>query len=651
VRWPLISSRSAPFDDAGIESRGLDGIRSRAAPGWPWVLGYLSVLLGLWTVVGRYWGIDDDAQLYVLQAVARLNPVPLAHDVFLRFESQDRFSVFSALSAQVVALLGVDRAASSLTLLFLIAWLSFAWAIARRLQGVRLALLAIPLLAFIPGWYGAWEVLRYAEPFMTARCAAEALSLAALLALLCSQRALSAALLVLALGVHPLMAFPMVLLVTVAILSPSGWKAWTLLGGALAAGAVVGSYVLGFPDPLIQGAWLETTRSRSIFLFTDQWRTADWALSAQVLISLFIAAAALPERTARILSGSALCIALVGLVLAVVSTEISLKLLLQGQPWRWLWVGRFVATALLPLTLFSLCKGPPGGKAAAGLLASAWLLGSSGSINDIPPIGASGLLCLTSALIWFTADRLSAAAIAGLHALTWAVLAAVASVLLSSVVVAAGTDFSFGHDPMWVQRITDAFSTPGIVVSISAAAWFVIMVRENRPGSIVFVTTAAMLILGAGPGTVRRWTATPHDETHRAKLAHWRALIPVDAEVLWTELPKQAWFLLDRQSYMTISQGAGTVFSSNLAAELQRRALVLSPLVAPGKWYLKSEASKVEFRTLTPGILQGICSDPSLGFVISKDHTSQAVSEAEWPRRGDTLYLYDCRRIRQEVAS
>ncbi len=220
--------RAPPLEDSVLtESRELaparrDDLLSSAAraPSAVWVGGYLLVVLAIWSLVGRYQGIVHDGVVYALQAAAKLRPDSLAGDVFLRFQSQDQFTVFSRIYAVALEHLGVDLAASGLTLLLLCCWIVVAWALASKLQNARLALLSVSLLLFIPGIYSAKEVFRYAEPFLTARSAAEVAALAALLSLLYSRQLLAIMLILLAMLAHPLMAFPVALMMALYSLVP-----------------------------------------------------------------------------------------------------------------------------------------------------------------------------------------------------------------------------------------------------------------------------------------------------------------------------------------------------------------------------------------------------------------------------------------------
>jgi len=621
---------------------------ARASPNtWPWVLGYSLVLLSIWSLVGRYGGITHDAVLYLLQAVSKLTPDPLAQDVFLRFESQDRFTVFSRICAWVVQVLGVDHAASLLTFVFLLSWYLVAWAVARRLQDGRLALLSLSLLLLIPGLYGAMRVFRYAESFMTPRSLAEALSLAAILALLNARRGLALLLMIPALLVHPLMAFPGALFLAAYASPLRRTRDWLLVAALTVVCAVAGAWLVGLPDPFMRGNWLEATRLRSLFLFTDNWGAGDWEIATQILLTLLLGIAALPKDHAQRALVSALFVGAIGLVLAIVSSQLlELKVLLQGQPWRWMWLGRFFATVLLPLILVTIWREGPAGRSAAMLLASAWLLGGLGSLRDVPPVGVSGLLCLLSLVVWHARASLKGRSPFTVEALGISVLAAVGVIFLSFVLLSVGNDFSFGFDPLWVQRVHDVIGIPGIAAAAAAGAWWALIVRQSRAALVVLAALSAGLIAGTAPENHRRWTMAFYDDTHRSAFAEWRSLIPKEAEVLWPNGAQAVWFLLDRRSYLSVAQGAGSVFSSRTTDELLRRAQLLAPWVHPGVWFLDPKSMKEVAADLTPGVLRRICVDPSLGFVVSERLFDGWVGHARWPTPGDSLYLYDCADFR-----
>lgn len=608
---------------------------------------FLIVLFSIWTLVSRYKGIYHDAAVYLLQAAAKLDPAPLAGDVFLRFQSQDQFTVFSFISGTVVQAVGPDHAAATLTLFFLAAWYSAGWAIAKELQGPRLALLALAALLLLPGAYGARGVFRYAEPFMTARCLAEALALAAVYAMLTSRRLASVVLAIAALLVHPLMTFPVILVMvtyTLPLRRPIGWIA---LGALLALGAISGSYLLSLPDPFMSGAWLDIARRRSGYLFTDTWRVHDWEIVAQVTVTLALAVSVLTAGGTRRLLSSALVVSVVGTLLAVFASQVAtIEILLQGQPWRWLWIGRVLATITLPLICLTLWRAGPVGRATVLLLTAGWLLGGLGSLREIPPFGVGGLLSLSATLLWHLRGKLSPSFRASLAVLSVSIPLLVGLVFVSFGITAATSRFSFGNDPQWVQRLHDVLGIPGIAMTFCGIAWYFIIATPRIVVGVATAAAATVMLIGAAPVTLDRWTVAYYDSAQRAYFEPWRRAIPRDAEVYWPGAPQAVWLLLGRRSYMSISQGAGSVFSAESSEELLRRAQVLAPIVAPGYWFLDPEAVETRPRDITPNIMRNICTDVSLSFVVANQRFDGAVASGDWPGPGYRNYLYRCADFR-----
>src|SRR5262245_9578944 len=67
----------------------------------------LALLLALNALARPYAGLVHDAQLYGLQVLNQLEPERYGDDLFLRFGSQDQYSLFSRALAPVVAFVGV----------------------------------------------------------------------------------------------------------------------------------------------------------------------------------------------------------------------------------------------------------------------------------------------------------------------------------------------------------------------------------------------------------------------------------------------------------------------------------------------------------------------------------------------------------------
>ena len=168
-------------------------------------------LLALWTATHRYRGLGGDAELYAVQAVARIH-ANLRHDLFLENTSQDTYTIFSNLYAACISFWVCTKPR----------WRSpsysrcgFSWprgglparsrtparpSLRSRCSSSRRAPMA-PI-----------GVFHYAEDWVTARSLAEALVITALACHFRGWRMSGLMIASCALFVHPLMALPGLLL-------------------------------------------------------------------------------------------------------------------------------------------------------------------------------------------------------------------------------------------------------------------------------------------------------------------------------------------------------------------------------------------------------------------------------------------------------
>jgi hypothetical protein len=512
---------------------------------------------------------------------------------------------------------------------------------------MRLALLSLGLLIAIPAPYGGQRVFHLAEPFLTARLPAEVLSLLAIWAFLARKRMLGATFICVAILVHPLMAFPAALLcgfLWADELRPNSLTV-PLLSVAVVCVAVAGSFVLGGDNAVMAPDWVATAHSRSAFLFLDRWLPADWNHTLLSLITVLLASVAIPSGMVPRLARSALCLGLAGLLLAFIASELlHLKLLMQGQPWRWLWPLRFLAIVSLPATVLAMWRRGGAGQGAALLLVSGWLV--------VSPVGTrSTLLAVMPAILAIAATALCLAG-SQLPEST-RVLArrggfGVLGVVLCAVVVTAslGLAVSAKEGPqtaMQAMRIVLNLITPAVV--ILSLAWFALAMFRWQPTAFVILAVGLGMMVFAAPVASEKWTLRKYEDA-RQSFADWRALIPEHAEVFWWNGLREVWFLLDRRSYLTLSQGGGVVFSPQVSSELRRRAQVTRDFIDPGYWFNEAAPGDMEPNTLTHRILVSTCRDPALGFVVSTDDIGLDAPRAEWPTAAHYVYLYDCAKVR-----
>jgi hypothetical protein len=598
------------------------------------------IYAALWTIARPYRGLVHDARLYALQTLSKVEPEIFGGDLFLRFGSQDNFSVFSALNAVLVTALGLEQATATLTFALSVAWLALGFLIARELNGARLGLLSLGALIVVPGWYGAYEVFQINEMFLSARLPAEVLAMAALLVYLLRLRWLGLALGVLSALVHPLMAIPMIgLLLLIALRELRGPGSTPAVVILVVLGATVATLLVPSESMALHSEWLAVLKTRNPFLFVGNWRFLDWQNHALVLLTLILSARALADPRARQVALCAAWVGASGVVLAAIAAALpDYPTLLRVQPWRWMWVSNLLAIILAPALLLSLWGRAVGTseRTAATLILSAWLLGSSGG----------GILATAAAVTCFAGSRLSqqsATLIAKGARVT------LAAVVLSALVAAfqfAAFPNDTNRDPIWIQRIVNFFGPTSMSLMTVAAFWALVTTRQNRCVVAALAVASVFMLASLGPRSVRDWTAVEYSQVHHQSFEKWRSVIPEDAEVLWPGYTIATWLLLERRSYFSSDQLAGLLYSPRMTEEMGRRAAALSPLARPG-WWTRSDGSKeAKPKPLSVGILLAVCKRGGPDFIVSENDVGGAVSQVRRPGREIDLYLYDCRNWR-----
>src|SRR5271157_4412601 len=158
-------------------------------------------------LVGPYRGLDHDSRLYAVQILERIHPGSFAGDLYLRYGSQDRYSLFTILIAPLVQLCGLHV---TFFCVYLANKALLFWGLLRLtrvLISSNLALvLALIHLAIVPVAFGGNEIFHVNESFLTPRLSSCALVLFALERMLAGRIVVVGLLLVGTFLLNPLMA-------------------------------------------------------------------------------------------------------------------------------------------------------------------------------------------------------------------------------------------------------------------------------------------------------------------------------------------------------------------------------------------------------------------------------------------------------------
>ena len=317
--------------------------RSSAQQGFA-ALALTLLMISIWSMAHRYRELSGDGELYAMQALAKLH-TNLATDMYLQNTSQDRYTMFSWLYSKLIGAAGLQQAGVGLFITFTAWFLAASWALARRLAPAGIAWLSVILLMILVGRYGSYGVFRYSEEFVTARSGAEALIVTAIACFYGGARALAIALAAASLFIHPLMALPGLLVLICLCVGLRASVAGALFG--LCATALLAAIALWLaqtsgPLVLIDTEWLNVVRERSQFLFLPLWTASDWESNLLPLVSLALTLLVVPDQRIRQLAWASLLVGVAGLGVALIASTIGpVAILLQGQPWRWMWIPIF----------------------------------------------------------------------------------------------------------------------------------------------------------------------------------------------------------------------------------------------------------------------------------------------------------------------
>jgi len=605
------------------------------------------MLVVLWALVHGYKGFDGDAQIYAFQALARLHPA-LATDLYLQNTSQDQYTVFSPFYAWFIGWFGLENAARLLTLFFS-AWLfAAAWKLAEGIGAGGsandpngTAWLGAAFLALAAGDYGAAGVFHISDSFLTARLPAEALVVTAL-ACYCHRMTpwavvLSAA----ALFVHPLMAFPGILMLICLRLPVR----LSLIGAIAGVFAAIGLALASRALPAAAGVltimdadWLEVVQERSQFLFPQLWSLHDWDINVRPMLYLIFIAAAMEAERIRRFCIAGLIVGSCGIALALVGCLIGpMAVVVQGQAWRWEWIACLLSILLLPPTLLRVCRDETCGPLCAMLLIGGWVIS-----------GLGGTACVLLALIaWSQRMRVRRGA---MRYLRWAALLG-AVVLLTWVICES---VARGSRPL--VRIGDILGVKVAAAALFGLLWWWLLgsVRPRAPllASAMLLTALIFIV----PASFRQ-ARTLGSDLDPMEFTDWSKTIPPTSTVVVAptrDVGSFVWFTLLRPNYLALDQSAGVVFSRTTAMEIRRRSQVLLPLTDP-TWKiltgLRRHAAKLKDRAptrpLTAASLVQVCSDAQLGFVISPEDVGFDALRHTRAGAWKDWNLYDCRRARK----
>jgi hypothetical protein len=595
------------------------------------------MLAVLWLLLHGYEGFAGDAQIYAFQALARIHPA-LSGDLYLQNTSQDLYTIFSPIYARFIDWWGLENAARLLTLFFSVWFIVAAWHWVAALTTRHGAWLAVAFLLIAGGAYGGSGIFYSFEHYLTPRLFAQSLVVTALACQCRGRKVLPLALCVAALLVHPLMAFPGILLLLCLWLPPRVSVSF-MLGGVLTALALalLATTLPGVAHVFVvmDEDWLQVVRERSQFLFLQLWSMGDWDTNLRPLVDLLFMALVWRERQVHKLLLAALLVGISGLSVALIASLIGpVAILVQGQAWRWVWIGCIISVLWFPTTLWRVWKEDKCGPVCAAL----YICG----LIAPPFIGTASVLLAVA--VWLARRYIgatsipyyrAAAVLIGLGVLSWIVIDAVAHRTIASA--------DFGN----------SLGTKVAAALLCVGLW--LWIRDTQSSWLPLGLSAVLLISAVSIGAASFKHARSLDLQIEA-FSDWSDAIAQGSTVFIAparDVGTFVWFTLGRLNYLALDQSAGVVFSRETALEVRRRSENVLPLTDP-TWKILSRirrratGQKIDppTRPLTAQSLIDVCKDPKLGFVISPENVGFDPKRHTKIGPWKDWNLYDCTRVR-----
>jgi hypothetical protein len=563
-------------------------------------------LVPVWMFFHPYAGITHDSTLYTLCALARLTPA-LANDVFLKYGSQDHFTLFGPLYAGAIKYFGLEPAAAALTFISQIAFFVAAYHLARRWTTASWSLLSVGVLMVMPSDYGTFNIFKGIEGFLTPRLPTEALTLAALTCCLAGKKAWAAVFFVGAVTLHPIMASAgaaMCFALYVAMPRPK-------LAAAISASgllAFIGVALLMPIGPIGQfdDQWLQLVQDRSPFSFAHLWSFDHWVRVLLPLGTLTLIACFSQNDVAKRISRGALLTACGGVGLTILCSDLlHIVLVTQIQPWRWLWLANTCAILLLPLFANECWKSGNLMRACLLLCALAWMLRQDSALSAEALAAAFFVFAIKNRL---PQPRHQSWVFYG-------VCVAFLVVLTLNALENFSSSLAFDNDlvnPSFPRMHFWASNVVWPLAMIMLAWWATQRSRIAVLPAMVLLFIVAIAALM--PATWQSWSQQIYQPTYPA-YADFRRIIPPGKDVLWAESPLKTWYLLERPNYLSLNQTAGIVFSRETAIEVERRAVQSAPLLP--EYAFSVWASKAALDVETPRKLAAACAAGDLEYVVS----------------------------------
>ena len=624
------------------------------------------VLLLLNVLTRPYMGIVHDARFYAVQVLSRMDPLRYGGDLYLRFGSQDNFSVFSDLVTPIAVCCGISTAFFLLYLLTLALFLAALQRFVQALIPDRIAsTLALIYLAVNPIPFAGLRIFHVNESFLTPRLMAITLVLFGLERLVRGASLVSLACMVAGMLVHPLMA----------VSGLAVWLLWQLqvrcsprtvivfVAGAMVMTVAILSYapLAGNLFGLMDDTWRQNATQTNPYGVPARWDWADWirlAVASGVAISWI---RSVSDSSLRPLLRAVLFVGLSGTLVGCAAPYLPYALLFQGQAYRAAWILQLVC---VPWIFAFACDTVRKPAVSGGIWNSVLLIGFAATSMTVWQIFAF-MVFLAAAFSWLHATH-AATRSAGLACRLAAVLGVAPALIPTLVSVLLACRALANH--CGPHRCLLAIpQTMGPWFTWIAALGIVILlghrIASNRSLSTIsltiFVTVQTVFFALPFSSAARagKWQTAKDVDFVQRFLQQDDAWTREGATLYWPLAPlEEVWVTLQSRSYYSLPQMSGNMFYRDTAIEGQRRARIAGRFELDARQPMLSHMTvtqrhvlydlfdaETDHRELTWQDVRRLSHDPELDLLVLPH-----AFEGKYAATNGHIYLYDCRALRTD---
>jgi hypothetical protein len=623
----------------------------------PWTL--FCVLLALNAIARPCSVTAHDARLYSLQALNFAEHGAFADDVFLRFGSQDQFTLFSRTVGPLVAAVGLRPAFFLLYLIFNTLFIFALFRLVRALvDDALIATLALVFLVTAPLSYGGCDIFTVHEQFFTPRLVGTTFTLFALERTLRERYLAALAFLIAGSLLHPLMAFGGVMIWAGCLAST--YLPSRVLGGLIVAAAIAGTVILTIPAlgvrifGAIDDDWHHTIRVAVGYNYPDTWTAKDWINLAVSFALPILACLSLyrddPIRRRYlwivVYAGAA------GFLTTLAASYLPYALLFQGQPYRVLWILKVLQAPL-------------------GFMLIARWSQSSALLDKLAALALAGFFCVTHYVpqeLWIFVLALPISILIGkMREESWwyagtrgLVLGALGWMLFRGGFFLLQRDAIAQHFDFNEIALYDLIGPIFVIVALCLSS---VWLAAQNPAALRWAALSVAAISPIGLFAAEHSAAIRERCTrHGSDIAFVRAFLDerrdnaarIPAVYSSIDRTDLIWIDLHATSYFGIIQTAGVMFNQRTADEIERRALLVNrfemyrerqsgPFMNDGKRIGMENLFQIPLDSPDPTRedLVRLCHEPGLDYVVIP-HEFPGLYSATNGR----VFVYECYQVR-----